>query len=531
MSQSPSLVDGNKNFSRTPTSWDTQDDILLMHLKDQQKLGWKEIASHFTNRTPNACQFRWRRLKSGNLKNPPKSVSSAGKGTPTSSVGSGQGQSGSARKDHKGAGSDTKSESPGHESNSVFASYSPINASGFTGYGNINGALAGLNALSNTPSSISSPVPSNNAPGSHSGGLNSPNSNAQTVNHYDSPGSDLLDPQAHQNSTGSSGGGYYADISVDPTMNLPHVQLHPNSHVSLIGRNSHSHEGTANNLVSTIHNNSIIQISKDDRNSISLTRASISSLPSKSMNIPHHQTNNSALAHLPIPFGSGGSISGPSRAASISGPAGILGHATISSIRNGSVFGGLGYYSRSGSIVIPHNADKKDPDDEKNDLKKELEKKSNFKISNNAELDGKSNQKNSQPVFKIPWSMEEDELLINRRNRELSFAELSILLPQRTEGEIWSRIDYLERLKNGHRSSSSRGARNGRRSSVGLDDVDFYDEAVMDGIDVSDDDEADDDVLVDVDDSPKTTARKRKKRRTSSAVNPLAVPLPLKKNK
>lgn len=67
-----------KNPSRTPTSWDAEDDILLMHLKDNQKLGWKEIASHFNNRTPNACQFRWRRLKSGNLKNPPKSAAALG---------------------------------------------------------------------------------------------------------------------------------------------------------------------------------------------------------------------------------------------------------------------------------------------------------------------------------------------------------------------------------------------------------------------------------------------------------------------
>ncbi|KTA97686.1 Transcriptional regulatory protein DOT6 [Nakaseomyces glabratus] len=33
-----------------------------------KNLGWKEIALYFENRTPNACQFRWRRLKSGNLK-------------------------------------------------------------------------------------------------------------------------------------------------------------------------------------------------------------------------------------------------------------------------------------------------------------------------------------------------------------------------------------------------------------------------------------------------------------------------------
>lgn len=57
--------------SRTPASWDPQDDALLRHLKENQKLGWKEIAAHFTNRTPNACQFRWRRLKLGSLKTTP----------------------------------------------------------------------------------------------------------------------------------------------------------------------------------------------------------------------------------------------------------------------------------------------------------------------------------------------------------------------------------------------------------------------------------------------------------------------------
>lgn len=49
-------------------SWSIEDDQLLMALKDQRGLGWKQIACHFNNRTPNACQFRWRRLKSGTLK-------------------------------------------------------------------------------------------------------------------------------------------------------------------------------------------------------------------------------------------------------------------------------------------------------------------------------------------------------------------------------------------------------------------------------------------------------------------------------
>ncbi|KAK9238934.1 hypothetical protein V1525DRAFT_399904 [Lipomyces kononenkoae] len=53
---------------RNPTSWDPHDDLLLRHLKEQQKLGWKDIASHFAGRTPNACQFRWRRLMSGSLR-------------------------------------------------------------------------------------------------------------------------------------------------------------------------------------------------------------------------------------------------------------------------------------------------------------------------------------------------------------------------------------------------------------------------------------------------------------------------------
>lgn len=53
---------------RTPMSWDPNDDILLKQLKEEQRLGWKEIATHFRGRTSHACQFRWRRLASGQLK-------------------------------------------------------------------------------------------------------------------------------------------------------------------------------------------------------------------------------------------------------------------------------------------------------------------------------------------------------------------------------------------------------------------------------------------------------------------------------
>lgn len=512
--------DSTKNFLRTPTSWDAEDDILLMHLKDQQKLGWKEIASHFQNRTPNACQFRWRRLKSGNLKNPPKSAAALGtqiKPTPPSSL-----KKQIKRLDFKLDASPTGF--PG--------AYSPIANATFTGYdNNISNALAGLNALSNTPSNTSSPLPYNIAPQTNpltpGGIVNSPNVNglngaSNTLNHTtyetNSPSADVgLDPGS---GPGTAGGGYYADISIDPTMNLPHNQAHPSPSTSITPRNSTS-QSSVNNASSgpahNLHNNSIIQINRDDRTSVSSLRASVSSLPSKSMNIPHHQLNNSALAHLPILFGAGGSISGPSRSSSISGATGIQ-QTTVSSLRNGSVVGStLGFFSRSGSVVMSHNSDKKDEEPLKVEKKSEIKKKT---LVTKRKM--KLTPKSRTPVLQIPWSMEEDELLINRRRKELSFAELSILLPQRTEGEIWERIDHLENLRNGHRPTANRDSRR-RQSSLGIDDFYDDDDDVIGGIDVSqdeDEDEDEDDVLVDVDDSISGSARK-KKRRASSAVNPL----------
>lgn len=67
-STSASASASSKNSSKNPSSWDPQDDLLLRHLKEVKKMGWKDISQYFPNRTPNACQFRWRRLKSGNLK-------------------------------------------------------------------------------------------------------------------------------------------------------------------------------------------------------------------------------------------------------------------------------------------------------------------------------------------------------------------------------------------------------------------------------------------------------------------------------
>ncbi|CAK9437564.1 uncharacterized protein LODBEIA_P19420 [Lodderomyces beijingensis] len=44
------------------TNWTSAEDKLLLELKEVRKLGWREISTFFHDRTPNACQFRWRRM-------------------------------------------------------------------------------------------------------------------------------------------------------------------------------------------------------------------------------------------------------------------------------------------------------------------------------------------------------------------------------------------------------------------------------------------------------------------------------------
>lgn len=51
--------------SKQSSTWTPKEDKLLRELKEVQKLGWRDISSFFHDRTPNACQFRWRRIISG----------------------------------------------------------------------------------------------------------------------------------------------------------------------------------------------------------------------------------------------------------------------------------------------------------------------------------------------------------------------------------------------------------------------------------------------------------------------------------
>ncbi|KAH3685164.1 hypothetical protein WICPIJ_003857 [Wickerhamomyces pijperi] len=47
---------------RQSNAWSYEDDLLLKYLKEVRNLGWREISTHFQNRTANGCQFRWRRI-------------------------------------------------------------------------------------------------------------------------------------------------------------------------------------------------------------------------------------------------------------------------------------------------------------------------------------------------------------------------------------------------------------------------------------------------------------------------------------
>ena len=49
---SPTNSCSGSSGNRNPSSWDPEDDLLLRHLKEIKKLGWKEISRFFENRTP-----------------------------------------------------------------------------------------------------------------------------------------------------------------------------------------------------------------------------------------------------------------------------------------------------------------------------------------------------------------------------------------------------------------------------------------------------------------------------------------------
>lgn len=48
----------NHNLKEKALSWSREADLMLVDLRDKQKLPWKEVTSHFPHRTTSACQQR-----------------------------------------------------------------------------------------------------------------------------------------------------------------------------------------------------------------------------------------------------------------------------------------------------------------------------------------------------------------------------------------------------------------------------------------------------------------------------------------
>lgn len=57
-----SLPSNKRRKTKHFSTWTPAEDKLLRELKEEQKMGWKQILTYLNDRTPNACQFRWRRV-------------------------------------------------------------------------------------------------------------------------------------------------------------------------------------------------------------------------------------------------------------------------------------------------------------------------------------------------------------------------------------------------------------------------------------------------------------------------------------
>ncbi|GMM38008.1 Tod6 protein [Saccharomycopsis crataegensis] len=316
----------NSSFSRAPSSWDTQDDILLRHLKEEQKLGWKEIAAHFNNRTPNACQFRWRRLRSGVLKNTQ---------TPTNQP----------LKRAINAAKAAAAASANNNKNN--------NNNGGTNDG-LHGVLAGLNALSSGVR--------NGSPGLLVSSNSSPLQDSKNAN-----GGTSLFASLMGNGTTTA----KARLTTNPSSGLSAMNFGTNAPPNYTNWSFSSTGASSNSIASNSHN---IGSPPDSNDPLSNSLSSLNSLDSA--------TSNKNSFNL--------------------------------------------YSSQGATHAMSTNSMNFDPT-----------------------VPGSAGNSFSQTLMSsssqsLPWSHDEDELLLSKRRRELSLTELSILLPCRTEEDILGRIRLLD---------------------------------------------------------------------------------------
>lgn len=346
--------------SRNPSSWDPQDDILLRHLKEVKKLGWKEISQYFQSRTPNACQFRWRRLKSGNLKNGKSIDSTEDISQPTNMP------------TIESLSPDVKTQ------NSMLISQD----------------LAQIPTYSKSSSNMTTPSSDDPA------GIN----NNVTSTHF-------LKPRSYSHTVQSRPRVPFSDLSMHGDDNKENLGLIP----KVIIRSRRSSTVHQSQQQQPINYTSIMPVICPGMNStLTTTKTGKKSFSTRSrrssFNMPISSTSSRRSSIVIAP----NSLSSLIRRESFNS------NASRDSIIN----------MRRGSLATHHN-DFRQPTTMPHMF---IDLPSKKCLSMHLCHSGIKTQ---------PWSSEEDALLQSRIQKKLSFVELSILLPLRSEKEIQCRIDFL----------------------------------------------------------------------------------------
>lgn len=419
MTTSKSTLSSTASANRNPSSWDPQDDVLLRHLKEVKKLGWKEIAQYFNNRTPNACQFRWRRLKSGNLKS--KSVAtdpSASSTTPMPEDITATSQSIPIPTPLK---SGTTATATANNNNNHQNSYSSSPFSVPAG--------AVTTAVTTTAAAAAAAAAAANS------AYNTPSSGADK----------FVKPRSYSHAAPLL---QTTIPSVDNSAVEENLGLIPK--VIVRSRRGSMIQPTSSNLTAALH--TTLTTSKTRKNSFS------SRSRRSSFNLPP------AEKRLPI----ASAVSTPSRRSSM-----VMAPTSMSSIARRESFNTNNPTSRRGSIIAFRRESAVHMAEERRsstscftDLPSRTTSylSSSFPVHSTTTTPLQHSTSDLSAVGQQTWSLEEDQLLNQRQQKHLTMDELSILLPHRSEQEIQWRIEALNNNRVG-KDDGSNGNSNGNGNS------------------------------------------------------------------
>lgn len=411
-----------QDTAKNPSSWDPEDDILLRHLKEVKKMGWKEIAQYFHNRTPNACQFRWRRLKSGNLKSNKTALIDVTEYHGTLKILNNNVEATIKSNGNKKSTAKTKAA----RANSMQE---------------ISPSMPHVDQLPSNPATV--PVPHH-------------------FKHYTPEPNQILQPTAtHQNFVTSQQNSFNGGTSFTKFAN-PAPALPDPSESQFIKPRANSHGFIKPFSMQPYHtpnpsaNMEGEHVGFIPKVFVKSRRSSIAILPLESSAMsPTSSTSNSINNVLNTTL-----VTSRSRKHSFASWTSRRSSFNVSSNTP----------SRRGSMVIAPNSMTNGPNSRRESIvKKEMFARrisntpSNIFPSSYSFVDSptvqprKDSRSNIETHSLLPWSKEEDSLLLENKSRNLSNTELSILLPNRTETEIQWRITTMsqEQLQSQNSSDSS----------------------------------------------------------------------------